>query len=149
MIRPPRRAAFLLLLLIVACGGEGNPQVGTLTFEGGPEAVELEVRIAEDPGDRAQGLMGVEDLAELEGMVFLLDRPEQSTFTMRDTVIPLSLGVWGTDDRLSAIVDMDPCRAEPCPTYDPGVAWIGAVEVNQGFFERHGFGVGTSVRLDR
>jgi uncharacterized membrane protein (UPF0127 family) len=150
MIRPPGRAAILLLLLMAACGGGGDDlPLATLSLEDGPEAVELEVRVAEEPGDRARGLMGVEDLGELEGMVFLADEPARGTFTMRDTLIPLSLGVWGADRRLAAIVDMEPCRAEPCPTYDPGVVWTGAVEVNRGFFERHGIGVGARVRLER
>ena len=145
MIR--RRSGPAFLLLLMACsGGRGDLPRATLTFEG---VVEVEVQVAEAPEDRARGLMGVEDLAELEGMVFLAEEPTRGTFTMRDTLIPLSLGVWGTDRRLAAIVDMDPCRAEPCPSYDPGVEWIGAVEVNQGFFERHGVSIGARVRLER
>ena len=93
--------------------------------------------------------MGVEELGERQGMVFLHGEPDEGAFTMRETLIPLSLGVWGPEGRLRAILDMVPCRAEPCPTYDPGVAWVGAVEVNLGLFERNGIGVGDPVRLER
>ena len=140
-----------MLLLTAGCSGESQPAGparGTLTITG-ERPVTVDVQIAESPADRERGLMGVEALGERQGMVFLLNEPTRSEFTMRDTLIPLSLGVWGPDQRLSAVLDMDPCEAEPCPAYDPGVTWIGAVEVNQGFFDDHGVGVGDRVRLER
>jgi uncharacterized membrane protein (UPF0127 family) len=30
---------------------------------------------------------------------------------------------------------MDPCESDPCRIYDPGTAYHGALEVNQGSFE--------------
>jgi uncharacterized membrane protein (UPF0127 family) len=44
---------------------------------------------------------------------------------------------------------MEPCKANPCPTYDPGVSYMGALEVNQGSFERWGIEEGDFVRLTR
>ncbi|MGH2685230.1 MAG: DUF192 domain-containing protein, partial [Actinomycetota bacterium] len=70
-------------------------------------------------------------------------------FTMRNTLIPLSLGVWGPEGRLLSIIDMVPCEGEPCPVYDPGVAWRSAVEVNLGFFDRNRIDVGDPIRLER
>ena len=53
------------------------------------------------------------------------------------------------DGRVLDIVDMEPCRADPCPVYDPGVRYVAAVEVNQGAFERLGVAVGDVARLER
>ena len=48
-----------------------------------------------------------------------------------------------------AIEDMEPCTGGVCPTYGPHGLTVGAVEVNQGFFEEHGVEVGDRVRLER
>ena len=152
--RPARRALIVLVVaLVAACGQstgalEGHER-GTLRIEGADGEVALDVAIADTSLARARGLMGVKELGEREGMVFLHDEPTDGAFTMRDTLIPLSLGVWGPDRRLLAILDMVPCRAEPCPNYEPGMAWVGAVEVNLGFFDRNGIAVGDPVRLER
>jgi uncharacterized membrane protein (UPF0127 family) len=68
---------------------------------------------------------------------------------MKNTLIPLSIAFWGRNDRIFRILDMDPCRAEPCTLYDPQGLWVGALEVNQGFFQDHGVEVGDAVRLER
>jgi uncharacterized membrane protein (UPF0127 family) len=152
--RPVRRALIVLFAALTAgCGGssgalEGHER-GTLRIVGDEGEVALDVAIAEDPAERSAGLMGILELGESEGMVFLPGDVGEGSFTMRGTLIPLSLGVWGPDGRLRAILDMVPCEEEPCPSYDPGVEWLGAVEVNRGFFERNGIGVGDRVRLER
>jgi uncharacterized membrane protein (UPF0127 family) len=66
---------------------------------------------------------------------------------MKDTLIPLSIAFWNEQDRIVAILDMEPCEADPCPSYDPEVEFEGALEVNQGFFEEHGVEVGDTVEL--
>ena len=40
---------------------------------------------------------------------------------------------------------MEPCRADPCPVYYPGVVYQGALEVNQGWFRRRGLAEGARV----
>jgi uncharacterized membrane protein (UPF0127 family) len=157
-IRGPRHAA-LALVCIVAVGacttrieepapGSGLAQ-GTLVIEtdGGP--VEVAVEIAETTEEQSRGLMGRESLPEDGGMVFSNAEPAQVGFTMDNVTIPLSLGVWGPEGRILAILDMDPCPQGGCPGYDPGVAWTGAVEVNQGFFDESGVQVGDPVHLER
>lgn len=155
MIRSRNRARPALLATLVlaaACGGaqtgSGLPR-GTLVVNPGRNQVEIRVEIAETAQAKSRGLMGRTHLDPDSGMVFLEDRPLAVGFWMKDTLIPLSIAFWGPEGRISAILDMEPCRADPCPTYDPGVAWTGAVEVNQGFFDANGIGVGDPVRLDR
>jgi uncharacterized protein len=127
---------------------EGLPR-GTLLIEGTSGEVPVEVAIAETDDAKARGLMGVEEMAADAGMVFLQDEPAQVSFWMKDTLIPLSIAFWGPDRQIATILDMDPCRTNTCPTYDPEIEWVGALEVNQGFFAEHGIEEGAPVRLER
>ena len=154
-----RRPAIALLLVLSACGPslpvegpslpvEGVPQ-GTLVIEGNSGPVQVDVAIAETDEAKARGLMGVEEMEANAGMVFLQDQPARIQFWMKDTLIPLSIAFWGQDRRIATILDMDPCRTATCPTYDPEIEWVGALEVNQGFFDQNGIEEGASVRLER
>jgi len=49
------------------------------------------VEIADDPAERAQGLMFRESMARSAGMLFVYQRPERLSFWMRNTLIPLDL----------------------------------------------------------
>jgi uncharacterized membrane protein (UPF0127 family) len=150
------RPAILLLVatLAVACGGDpersssGLP-TGTAVIDTAGGEVRVEVEIAETVAARTKGLMGRESLPDGAGMVFLADEPSASGFWMKGTLIPLSVAFWGPDNRISEIVDMEPCRKEPCTIYGQGVTWVGALEVNQGFFDQEGVAVGDVVRLER
>jgi uncharacterized membrane protein (UPF0127 family) len=151
----------VLFLAAVGCASPGTDAsptptqplpglpTGTLTIRTDDAAVSLMVEIAETQGDRATGLMGRASLAPDAGMVFLFDEPTDGTFWMKDTLIPLSIAFWDTNGRIGAILDMEPCERDPCPLYDPGVTYVGAVEVNQGWFDDHRVRVGDTVELAR
>lgn len=149
------RPAILLVaaLALSACGGSAPPveslPTGVLHIETGAGEVLVEVSIAEEPESRQQGLMGVEEMGQDAGMVFLEEEPVQQSFWMKDTLIPLSIAFWDEEGTIRAILDMEPCREDPCRVYDPGVTWIGAVEVNRGFFAEQGVELGDAVRLER
>ncbi|MBW3590786.1 MAG: DUF192 domain-containing protein, partial [Actinobacteria bacterium] len=54
--------------------------------DNGQKRLEAEVEIAERPESRRIGLMGVSDLPENAGMVFLWEAPHQSSFHMLNTL---------------------------------------------------------------
>jgi len=152
----PRRAVFAALLLLSgACGGETQggsrpsaPAEERLIIATDSGRVELRVDVADEPAERQQGLMGVQKLEQDRGMVFLPDEaPSRQRFWMKNTLIPLSIAWWDDQGQIVAIQDMEPCEAEPCEIYDPGVDSVGAVEVNQGFFDERGVEVGDTVEL--
>lgn len=149
------RPAMLLLasLILVGCGGSAPPveglPAGTLVIDTGSDEARVEVSIAETPEAKERGLMGIEQMDEEVGMVFLEPEPVQQSFWMKDTLIPLSVAFWDPGGKILAILDMEPCREDPCTLYDPGVAWIGAVEVNKGYFDEHGVELGDRARLER
>jgi uncharacterized protein len=105
----------------------------------------LKVRIADDPTERAHGLMGVARLPSDEGMVFLFPQPTGGRFWMKDTRIPLAIAFVDVRHRIVAIREMVPCTSDPCPTYGAPVRYLMAVEANAKWFERHGIAAGDRV----
>ena len=49
------------------------------------------VAVADDPVERAQGLMGITDLGGLDGMLFVFEDDSTSGFWMKDTLIGLDI----------------------------------------------------------
>lgn len=147
-----RRAALLLVpLLLAACSGSGgspNPEEpDTLTIHAAGGDATLTVEVADSAEERATGLMDRESLAADAGMVFVWDEPVDASFWMKDTLIPLSIAFWDQQGRIVGILDMDPCEADPCPTYASPEPYVGAVEVNQGWFASYGIEVGDIAEL--
>jgi uncharacterized membrane protein (UPF0127 family) len=154
----PAIAVLAGMIVMGACSPPGSPGTAlpeprfdeaTLIVQTESGAVRIRVEVADSPDERARGLMFREELPPDGGMVFLPEEITWGTFWMKDTLIPLSLAVWGQGGHIKSILDMEPCREDPCPSYNPQVPWIGAVEVNMGFFERHGVEVGDRVRLEQ
>lgn len=108
---------------------------------------DMAVYVADDDATRRQGLMGVTDLPTDAGMVFLFSEDRDGGFWMKDTLLPLSIAFFDADGTVGAVLDMEPCEADPCPSYDPGVTYRGALEVNQGTFARLGLEEGWTVEL--
>lgn len=147
-----RRAGPLALaFLLAACGSNGSPPSAErfplrITAAGG--SASLQVEIADTPDERAEGLMGRASLEADAGMAFLWDQPIEARFWMKDTLIPLQVAFWDTAGRIVGLIEMTPCEADPCPTYGPDEAFVGAVEANTGWFTSHGVAVGDTVELD-
>lgn len=110
----------------------------------------LRVEVAETEEQRAYGLMERTILPEDHGMIFRYPEPQDSSagFWMYRTRIPLDIAFLDGDGRIVAIRTMQPCESpysESCPIYSPGVTYSRAVEVNRGYFERHGVEVGDRI----
>ena len=101
-------------------------------------------KVADEPERRQQGLMNVEELPDGVGMLFLFEEARTGGFWMKDTLVPLDIA-YVLEGEVVAVMQMDPCEADPCPSYDPEVAYDAALEVNQGTFEAAGVGEGATV----
>jgi hypothetical protein len=78
----------------------------------------LTLAIADDPSLRRQGLQGVTDLEDLDGMLFFW-RHDGDPFWMKDTLIPLDIVWFNEDGTFKGRDSMVPCTAYPCPTHQP------------------------------
>lgn len=94
----------------------------------------LTVALADTPARRTRGLMGVTDLRDLDGMVFLFPQPAVNRFWMKDTLLPLDIAFFATDGSLLGVFTVEPCTADPCPSYgvDEPSQWV--IEVPAGNF---------------
>jgi uncharacterized protein len=119
-----------------------NLSVVTIDASGG-ERVEVRVEIADNPIGRIIGLRYREHLPEDQGMLFVYTEEERRSFTMEDTLIPLSIAFMDSSGRIVDMQDMKPqtvgyVSAEPAQY---------ALEVNRGFFEDRGVEVGDRAEL--
>ena len=145
-----RRLLPLLLsaVTVAACGG-AHPcpdpdSPGHITFTGDDV---LTVRIADEPDERARGLMGVADLPADEGMAFLYGGPTEATFWMKDTLIPLSVAFVDNRNTIVTIRDMTPCAdGDTCRTYASTEPYTTAIEAEAGWFAAHGIEEGDRIR---
>jgi uncharacterized protein len=149
----PRQSVWALVLLVFvasACSSGVNQRLlptGTLRVTTASGPVTLSVEVAADGRSRGLGLMGRPRLATDSGMVFLFEQPHSGGFWMKNTLIPLSIAFWDGSGRILRILDMAPCRTDPCPVYYPDVMYAGAVEANRGWFSAHGVRPGDRVAL--
>lgn len=79
--------------------------------------LELRVAIADTPPVRSRGLMGIDDLGPLDGMLFVFGAPSQSGFYMRNVPAPLDIAFIGADGAVLAVLTMATCPDGQCPTY--------------------------------
>ena len=140
---------FLLSLMLAGCANGGAEEISgpaAIIDASGGEEVAVGVEIADDPVERAQGLMNRTELAENRGMLFVFAEERELSFWMRNTLIPLSIAYIDSGGRIVDIQDMEPLDDER-PHYVSAEPAQYALEVNQGFFEERGVEVGDSVEL--
>jgi len=130
-----------------ARAGDGTEPAARAILIHGDHEKTIAVEIADTTSERAHGLMGRTTLPADAGMAFVFPEDQRGPFWMKDTLIPLSIAFYSGDGRILKILDMEPCDADPCPLYDPEVAYRGALEVNQGAFAGWGISAGDRLRI--
>jgi len=146
----------LLLVAVAACTRAAGPTIPTeppggalVAFHSHVVAVELAVR--QDEWEK--GLMGRTHLDANSGMLFLFPQASSLAFYMKNTLIPLSIAFLqrkqGQTYRVAKVLDMTPCKADPCHLYNPGVSYDAALEVNSGWFVRNGVHIGSTAQVGR
>jgi uncharacterized protein len=118
----------------------------------------VRVEVAERPDQRGYGLMDRTSLDQDAGMVFLYDTPQDpsSGFWMYRTRIPLDIAFFDGSGVIVAVLPMEPCASpdpEQCRVaargYAPGKPYVGALEVNRGYFTRNRVQIGDRITVVR
>lgn len=162
---PASFGAFAILALALGCGVDQGDQLqvtradpilpldsGLVIVETGDDTVLVNVEIAETSEQKGTGLMERQSLGSEEGMLFLYaaDQAPSAPFYMFRTRIPLDIAFIDSAGEIVAVRQMEPCTSpyrESCERYAPGTPYRSALEVNWGFFERHGISIGDRVVL--
>ena len=168
MKQVPRLIALTSILLgpslVVACRGENAKEdedayEHVMSFDTvrvrlarASDTIPLHVELAVKPEQKSMGLMERRRLNENAGMLFVYDstQPPDAGFWMYRTRIPLDIAFADSAGVIRSIRSMVPCPtalAEGCPTYTPDVPYQYALEVNAGYFTRHGVAVGNTLLL--
>lgn len=132
------REAWLGLVLALSGCGQRLP-VATLTVGDTP----LTVEVAATEAHRAKGLMHRDALPEDRGMLFVYPDTAVRGFWMKNTRIPLSIAYIEADGTIARIAHMKPHDTTRVSSLYP-VRY--AIEVNEGWFERHGVKKGDVVK---
>jgi uncharacterized membrane protein (UPF0127 family) len=105
--------------------------------------VALTAEIADTPQASENGLMFRDSLPEDRGMLFIFEQPEKASFWMRNTKIPLSIAYIDSVGKILEIKSMNPLDETLIVSGSNQIAY--ALEVNQGWFARHGVSSGTMI----
>ncbi len=118
---------------VVACTGSSAPTLAGLTSTTiSIDNRDLTVAVADTPQARGRGLMGITDLGEFDGMLFVFDTDVETGFWMKDTLIPLDIAFFDGDGLAVDRLRMEPCTANPCQTYNAASPYRYAVEALAG-----------------
>lgn len=105
---------------------------------------QFRVEVADDPGERAQGLMRREHLASSAGMLFVYERPQMASFWMQNTLVPLDMVFVNEAGQVVKVhPNAVPGDETPIPSGEP-VRYV--LEINGGLAARIGIAPGAELR---
>jgi uncharacterized protein len=145
-------------IMLIACGANhaspASPTQTQMPAATGPRIVfpdkfVVQVEVAADDSTRAQGLMFRDQLPADRGMIFLFTQSGDYPFWMKNTLIPLDM-IWIDDQKRIVHIapNVQPCKADPCPSVPAGGNAKYVLEVAGGVAARHGLANGQTLRFE-
>jgi uncharacterized membrane protein (UPF0127 family) len=122
---------------------------GLVEFTEGGRTTDVHVEVADTQQMREVGLMCRPSLDPDAGMLFVFDSDTDVPFWMKDTLVPLSIAFIDAGWHIVSLQAMPvaPDPDNPDRVYPPGHPYRYALEVNMGFFTRHGIDTRADVRF--
>ena len=132
--------------LIALCAQQATAECGqdVVDLRGDWGQARFSVELADDPDERARGLMFREDLPQNEGMLFVYETPRRASFWMRNTLIPLDM-IFADQTGLVTGVHGNAVPLDETPI-DGGSNVFAVLEINGGLAETYGIAPGTQMR---
>jgi uncharacterized membrane protein (UPF0127 family) len=114
-----------------------------------PSGKVLQVEVMVNDEDRAMGLMFRPSLASDRGMLFVFNDPAFHGIWMKNCKFPIDI-LWLDDQRkvVHLAEGVPPCKAEPCPVYEPLRRARYVVELNAGEARREKALLGATVSFE-
>ncbi len=144
------RRTFLMTVACAAlalCAGEASARCSDdrVELRGDWGTARFRVAIADDPAERAQGLMHVEEMPRMAGMLFVYERPGSVAFWMENTLIPLDM-LFITEAGLVRRVHSNaiPLDRTSIPGGSPDIRYV--LEINGGVADDLGITEGSQLR---
>ncbi|MEK7085074.1 MAG: DUF192 domain-containing protein [Patescibacteria group bacterium] len=106
---------------------------------------EFLARVADDEGERRQGLMGVEVMREDDAMLFVFPSRAERQFWNRNTLLDLDI-IWVLDNKVVGISFLPRESAQGLVTIHSPGSVDAVVEINAGEAVRRGIKAGDGVR---
>ena len=137
------RFSCAMALLGLAMLAAAAPAVVPMTL---PSGTVLQVEVMVKDQDRQMGLMFRPSLPEDRGMLFVFDGLDFHGIWMKNCRFPIDI-VWLDEERKIVHVAeaVPPCKAEPCPVYNPLRRAAYVVELNAGQARREKAVVGAPL----
>ena len=97
--------------------------------------IRINAMVANTPESRQRGLMHTRQLCENCGMLFVFPWAGRHSFWMKETLLPLSIAFISAD---GTIINLSEMEANTSFTHAPHGLALYALEMNKGWFEKHG-----------
>ena len=139
-------AAMAGVLALTAVSSASTPAVVPLTLPSG-KVLQVEVMVSDE--DRAIGLMFRLSLPKDRGMLFVFETSDFHGIWMKNCKFPIDI-LWLDEERRVVHVAeaVPPCKAEPCPVYQPMRRSSYVVELNAGQARREKAVLGETVSFE-
>jgi uncharacterized membrane protein (UPF0127 family) len=137
----------LLFTLLMALGSamamaQDEPQTNLPRIKLQAGMHQMDVQVAQTPGQRSIGLMFRAEMPTHEGMLFVFEQPSVQCFWMKNTLLPLTAAFVADDGTIVNLADMKPQTTDSHCATKP-VRFV--LEMNQGWFAKRGLKAGSRL----
>ncbi len=139
----------ILQVLILFVGCKDNPEGKSFdtVFEIPVGAKILKSEIAITASEKAKGLMFRKSLGQDNGMIFVLGTPQQASFWMKNTEIPLDIAFIAQDGTITEIKKLYPFNLNSVKSSRNDIHFC--IETNAGWFAKNNVSVGDKIDMQK
>jgi uncharacterized protein len=125
---------------------KGTPQTKLPTVKLNVGGKDMVSEIADNDRSRQMGMMFRESMGKDEGMIFVFPFPHQTSFWMKNTLVPLDAAYIDPRGVILEIHKLMPLNEGSVPADSDQIQYV--LETPQGWFERNGVKVGAVVSTE-
>lgn len=124
---------------------QAQPKLATIKLWMGQEEMIAEMAVTAE--QERTGMMFRTNMAENEGMIFVLGGPQRASFWMMNCPMPLSAAYIDPDGKILELHDFEPNNTNAVVANSDNVEFV--LETKQGWFKRHNIKEGSTVVTEK